>query len=178
LKIVGIENRKYPRRDIDLVVNIVAHDGATIRCWLSDISQGGARLATSQAREVPDEFMLELANDLRRWSRVVWRTNEAAGLQFIPEPDSYGQSIEPTARSTETAQIGHSVMITCGTTGRPLSTGVHVSSNTALQRLPKARRFVRCPHCGTVHSWDVRKAWVPANSTPKRRSTRRTARGS
>ncbi len=160
---MGSENRRYPRRDIDLVVQVVARDGAMIRCWLSDISQGGARLATAQAKELPDEFMLELSNDLRRWSRVVWRSNEAAGLEFIPAPDSYGQNIATTARCAR-AQIDRSVMVTCGTTGRPISTGVHVSSHAALKILPKARRFLRCPHCGTVHSWDVKEAWVPTNA--------------
>jgi hypothetical protein len=59
---MGIENREYPRQEITLTVCIEASDGTRTSCWLSDLSQTGARLAVGQAGALPDEFMLLLSN--------------------------------------------------------------------------------------------------------------------
>src|ERR1700704_1000108 len=109
---MGIENRKYLRRDIELDVNIVIGDSAPIRCWLADISEGGARLATSQAGKLPDEFTLVLSNELQRRCRIVWRADEEVGVRFSPGPDL---SVERTAGSEKVcgpseSKIRHLVM--------------------------------------------------------------------
>jgi hypothetical protein len=160
---MGIENRKYPRRDIELDVKVVVGDGAPIRCWLADISEGGARLATSQAGKLPDEFTLELSNELRRWCRIVWRADEEVGVQFTSGPDL---SVERTRGSEKAhvpseSKIRHLVMVTCFRTGKAISTGIRVGSEDDLRKLSKVRSFTQCRHCKVVHSWTASDAWIP-----------------
>jgi hypothetical protein len=169
---MGIEHRKYSRRDIELVVNVVAADGGIIRCWLSDISEGGARLATAEAGALPNMFVLELASNLSRWCRVAWRSDQAVGVQFTPAPDvsAVPDAMSKTAVSVAT-DITRAVMITCKRTGNPISTGVRVGGNNELQRLPETRSFARCPHCGGVHGWEVSDAWIGEDPSPSSGST-------
>lgn len=54
-------------------------------CWISDISDGGARLHCEF--DVPDEFVLVLPNG-RRECRVAWRLGHELGAEFI---DRYAQ---------------------------------------------------------------------------------------
>jgi PilZ domain len=158
---MGIENRKHARRDIELDVRIVARDGAPVRCWLCDISEGGARLATSLAPGLPDEFILELSSELRRWCRVVWRTEEEAGVRFTPAPGS-----QPTKADASPDEgiprklLGYPVMVKCAKTGKSISTGIRVANKDELQKLPPVRRFTRCPHCKMLHGWTTAQAWV------------------
>jgi hypothetical protein len=51
------------------------------------------------------------------------------------------------------------LMITCPVTSKPFSTGVEVSAEQKGQ-LPDVASTARCPHCGTVHEWNVREAWL------------------
>ena len=52
-------------------------------CWISDLSDGGARLHAEI--DVPDEFLLVLPgrNGARRECRVVWRLGHEVGVEFI-----------------------------------------------------------------------------------------------
>ena len=51
-------------------------------CWISDISDGGARLH-AERMDMPDEFTLLLANRTqRRECRVVWRLGHELGVEF------------------------------------------------------------------------------------------------
>ncbi len=52
-------------------------------CWVSDVSDGGARLHAEF--EVPDEFILVLPgrNGGRRECRVVWRLGHEVGVEFV-----------------------------------------------------------------------------------------------
>ena len=49
-------------------------------CWISDVSDGGARLHSEA--DVPDEFVLALPQGGRRECRVVWRLGHEAGVSF------------------------------------------------------------------------------------------------
>src|SRR5215211_5244310 len=54
-------------------------------CVLWDLSEGGARLSVSNPQEVPDEVSVALRRDERNGTRcrVVWRSNDDIGVQFI-----------------------------------------------------------------------------------------------
>ena len=49
-------------------------------CWISDISDGGARLHSEA--DIPDEFALVLPTGGRRECRVVWRLGHEVGVAF------------------------------------------------------------------------------------------------
>jgi hypothetical protein len=105
---MGLEHRSHLRREIELVVHAIAPDGATIPCWLSDISEGGARLLTAKAVALPDQFILKPSNKLRRWCRVAWRADQAVGLQFIEVSADTAKGAPPSA-----SQKMRPVMVTC-----------------------------------------------------------------
>lgn len=51
-------------------------------CWISDISDGGARLHMERV-DVPDTFLLALPGmKERRECRVAWRLGHEVGVQF------------------------------------------------------------------------------------------------
>jgi hypothetical protein len=159
---MGTENRKHARRDIELDVRIVGRDGVPIRCWLCDISKGGARLATSQASGLPDEFILELSSELRRWCRVVWRTQEEAGVRFTPGPGSSAGKVAASQEGSRSNKLTsrYPVMMKCAKTGKAIPTGVRIANKEELQTLSAARSFTRCPHCKVLHGWTASEAWV------------------
>ena len=159
---MGTENRKHARRDIELDVRIVAGDGAPIRCWLCDISKGGARLATNQASGLPDEFILELSSELRRWCRVVWRTQEEAGVRFTPAPGSSAGKVAASRKGRPSNKLTsrYPVMVKCAKTGKAIPTGVRISNQDELQNLAAVRNFTRCPYCKVLHGWTASEAWV------------------
>jgi len=144
---MGREHRRRPRRDIELVVHVIAPSGAPIPCWLSDVSEGGARLAT--AVTLPDRFLLKLSNTLSRWCQVMWRSDQAVGVQFTADASAHHAPAMENA-----AEIMRPVMITCRQTSKPVPTGVQVRGNSDLRNLPTARNFARCPHCNGVHGWE------------------------
>ena len=49
-------------------------------CWISDISDGGARLHSDG--EVPNDFTLVLPGGSRRECHVVWRLGHEWGVSF------------------------------------------------------------------------------------------------
>jgi PilZ domain len=149
---MGVENRNYPRQEIALTVCIEATDGTKVSCWLADLSQTGARLALRQAGTVPDEFMLGLSDQMKRWCRVVWRSGEEIGVHF--ERRSQAGDRPPEERRKQ------SVMIKCPRTQRCISTGMRVHDTDELGKMPDVRRFAQCPHCKVVHGWSVSEATI------------------
>jgi hypothetical protein len=147
---MGIENRQYPRQEITLTVCIEASDGSRTSCWLSDLSQTGARLAVGHAETLPDEFMLLLSGEMKHWCRVVWRTGQEVGVHF--ERRSQGADRPPEERPKRF------VMIKCPRTQRSISTGMRVHDTDEIGKLPDVRRFAQCPHCKVVHGWSVAEA--------------------
>jgi hypothetical protein len=54
-------------------------------CVVTDLSNGGAKISGIRPTAIPDEFVLNLAPGgtlLPRTCRVVWRTNNALGVEF------------------------------------------------------------------------------------------------
>ena len=75
------ERRRTERHAIRGMGKILGGTGSLPRdCWISDISDGGARLHSEA--DVPDEFSLILPGGGRRECRVVWRLGHEAGVAF------------------------------------------------------------------------------------------------
>lgn len=79
------ERRRTDRQAVRGLAKIVAGTGSLPRdCWISDISDGGARLHTERL-DVPDEFTLILPDvngGGRRECRVAWRLGHEIGAEF------------------------------------------------------------------------------------------------
>jgi hypothetical protein len=54
------------------------------------------------------------------------------------------------------------VMITCPNTGRAVPTGIETDQR-GFDELPDALSKSKCPHCGAVHVWWTREAWLAAD---------------
>jgi hypothetical protein len=147
---MGIENRQYPRQEIALKVSIETGNSVPIECRLSDLSQSGARLVVGDSGSVPEEFVLALSSDLRRWCRVVWRSGQNVGVHFDRRSLDSRHSGEPRQKRF--------AMVKCPRTQRTISTGVRVSTKEEIWLLPNVRRFAQCPHCGIVHGWSINEA--------------------
>jgi hypothetical protein len=79
--------RKKKRRFISHGARVVLADGSLLEnCRIIDISGTGARLEIKNLTAVPDQFALLLSYDgrLRRQCSVVWRSETAIGIEFIP----------------------------------------------------------------------------------------------
>jgi hypothetical protein len=144
---MGTENRKFTRRAIDLVVQIDTDDGSTVRGELLDLSQGGVRLKVSNPDGLPDQFMLKLSNKLDRRSRIVWRSTDEIGVEFMSAP-----------QATADSKYKRSVLIKCPKTGRDIFTGIRLTTADDLNKLPAVRRFTQCPSCKVVHGWTPNEA--------------------
>jgi predicted RNA-binding Zn-ribbon protein involved in translation (DUF1610 family) len=57
------------------------------------------------------------------------------------------------------------LMLTCPTTGREFSTGIHVEEDS-FKQLPDAATKSHCPHCGSSHSWRIHEARLADRITP------------
>jgi hypothetical protein len=155
---MSIDNRKYPRQEIALIVRIEASDGSRVSCWLSDLSQSGARLAVGHARKLPEEFLLVLSAEMQRWCRVVWRSDQEVGVHFVPRSQSADRLSEKLAASKDA--LRRFVMIKCPKTRRNISTGIRACNTDELAKLSRVRRFAQCPHCKAVHGWSVTEATI------------------
>jgi hypothetical protein len=146
---MGRENRKFLRRGIDRDVQIKLADGSIVRAALSDVWQGGACLKIRNSENLPAQFIIELSEQVHRWSRIVWRTAEKVGLEFIPSPQ---------------AAVGHaarqSVLIKCPRTGKLISTGMQLNIPDDLKGIAMCRRFSQCPYCKITHGWTPGEAFV------------------
>src|SRR5690242_14505829 len=84
--------RKYPRHDLNLSVSAELSDGSKITCRVCDISQSGARLAVEDSHKLSNEFRLVLSPQLEHQCQVIWRSNQTAGVKFLPKPAVDGSS--------------------------------------------------------------------------------------
>jgi hypothetical protein len=86
--------RKSPRATVRQSAQIVGLDGRIIApCTMIDVSAGGAQLEFDTSLDVPESFILVLANTgrVRRECKVAWRGPQRAGVQFLPSPAKAGQ---------------------------------------------------------------------------------------
>ena len=163
---MGSENRQYGRHEITLEVRIETGSGPATNCWLADISQTGARLAVASSANLPDEFTLALSAEMRRRCRVVWRTGQALGVQFVtetapaPAVDVWGRIMKSVKERPRFA------VIKCRRTGRPIATDVRVRNAEELAKLEPIRRLAQCPHCKLAHGWSLAEAWLPEPGAP------------
>ena len=83
------DKRKTKRRALGYQarINAIGGDGQ-ISCIIKDVSESGARVATSSPDQLPDAFVLCLTADglPRRHCRVVWRSETEAGVSFVRPP--------------------------------------------------------------------------------------------
>jgi hypothetical protein len=56
-------------------------------CILADLSNGGAKIVGVRAQTIPDEFRLRTPLGDRRSCRVIWRTEDAVGVEFTDHID-------------------------------------------------------------------------------------------
>jgi hypothetical protein len=79
--------RKSRRYSVANGARIVWDGGSSPQnCRMLDVSAHGARLELETAATLPDKFMLLLSHDggLRRQCRVIWRSENAVGIEFNP----------------------------------------------------------------------------------------------
>jgi PilZ domain len=143
---MSAEKRTFERREINLGVEIESAAGRKFSGVLSDVSSGGVCLKTSDAGRLPEQFLLRLANELCRWSRIVWRGPEEVGVEFIPFP-----------QASDDHAVKPSIFITCPDTGREISTGIQLTCGD-ISKLSNIRRFTKCPHCRCLHGWTPKEA--------------------
>ena len=80
------EHRKHRRQPLHYPAWIeLAADQPPYKCMLSDVSKAGAKISIAGHLEIPDEFILLLAEDgsTRRNCRVVWREGTHMGVEFL-----------------------------------------------------------------------------------------------
>ena len=82
---MNIELRKRYRRQFTVGANVSDHDGRTIcGCHTRDLSEKGARLELATPEQVPNEFILTLADGTRRsHCKVIWRNQYQVGVTFL-----------------------------------------------------------------------------------------------
>jgi hypothetical protein len=63
-------------------------------CIVSDFSSGGAKITGVRVRTIPDEFKLHITPDRgrARTCRVIWRTDDALGVEFTDRIEPEGKS--------------------------------------------------------------------------------------
>jgi len=80
------EKRIDRRQDLTWRGQILGLDGVTFGdCKLFNVSSSGAKLTLRGETQVPDEFVLLLAQDgsVQRQCKVKWRTDTDIGVQFV-----------------------------------------------------------------------------------------------
>jgi hypothetical protein len=75
--------RKHMRRPLD----IRAYVETLTEVSLADVSETGAKLVVKDPASLPDEFLIRLRPDLRKWCRIRWRGADEVGIEFIAPPN-------------------------------------------------------------------------------------------
>lgn len=83
------DKRKSPRRPLRYSAWIALDDDKRASCLLSDVSDSGARLEVQSNADIPQQFVLLLAqrNAPKRYCTVVWRDNNHLGVKFERRSD-------------------------------------------------------------------------------------------
>ena len=92
------DKRKSKRRPVRYAARVEFKSGRTAGCFLSDVSDTGARLEVPFSDKVPERFLLWLTSDgsARRTCRVVWRKPQQVGVAFERRlPEQQRQTLEP-----------------------------------------------------------------------------------
>jgi hypothetical protein len=90
------ESRRKPRRAFFHAAWLHLGEGLPRRkCAVADISDSGARLDVAAPQDLPDHFvlMLSASGSARRLCRMVWRSPNQIGVQFVT-PEVFGSLTE------------------------------------------------------------------------------------
>jgi hypothetical protein len=82
------DKRRARRRDVAYPVAIESLvDGTSTPCVIQDVSETGAKLGLSDLADIPDEFILRLAENraASRHCRIVWQAGHSLGVRFVEE---------------------------------------------------------------------------------------------
>jgi PilZ domain len=86
----GRNRRKNARRVFGYPARILlGREVSPATCVIIDISESGAQLQVpAAAAEIPEEFALLIGGraDVQRRCRVMWRTHNKIGVQFLGKP--------------------------------------------------------------------------------------------
>jgi hypothetical protein len=96
----GKDKRKSRRRPVRYAARVEFKSGRTAGCFLSDVSETGARLEVPYSDKVPERFLLWLTTDgsARRTCRVVWRKPNQVGVAFERRlPAQRRETLEPVS---------------------------------------------------------------------------------
>lgn len=79
-----LERRKTPRPRTLLSATIAFNKRASVMtCVVRNLTAGGAKVQFNQGSIVPDEIDLSVPHRAECWrGRIVWRSNEEAGIAF------------------------------------------------------------------------------------------------
>lgn len=80
--------RQESRQPVFRHGRIVLSGGGTADCTIIDVSESGARIQLDGAKNIPELVTLKIiATGAARRARVMWRTENQAGLAFVVEPN-------------------------------------------------------------------------------------------
>ena len=79
-----MERRRAERVPVRLPATIVLSKDKSLPCHTINVSASGAKLEVPRDRMLPSEFeVLVPARKLRRRARLVWRSEDTLGVQFL-----------------------------------------------------------------------------------------------
>lgn len=62
--------------------------------------------------------------------------------------------------------MGKNIMILCPSTGKPLHTGF-MADDASFANCDYSNNSSSCPHCGQMHVWDKKDAFLEVQTPPK-----------
>jgi len=81
-----IERRNDERKAVFREALLTLEGYYTLRAVITDLSAGGARIEFATRVDLPSRVVIsEPISNLKRWARVVWQHEGAAGLAFQEE---------------------------------------------------------------------------------------------
>lgn len=97
------DKRKSTRKPLRYSAWIALDDERRANCLLSDISDLGARLDVEDSANIPDQFVLLLAqhNAPKRYCTVVWREPNQIGVRFERRNDKVSAPPTRTTRAVD-----------------------------------------------------------------------------
>ena len=102
-----MQERRTVHRDRTYLGGQVAYNNrcSIMDCLVQNVSQNGAKLVFSDTALIPSEFdvLISKKGESRR-ARIVWRQEQAAGIQFVQSEKAAVISIE-AARRIKTLEI-------------------------------------------------------------------------
>lgn len=82
----GKNAARAPRQSTFKQATVTLSGGERIDVVVKNVSDSGLRIEFFRKATLTDQVMIaEPTLRIRRWARVMWQTDGAAGLQFIPE---------------------------------------------------------------------------------------------